>query len=128
MAVSSTQMVEWKRARKRRRREEATRRERERMHVLNVAFERLQGALPFIPPGARMPKMTIIESAMNYIQDLVDMLEDADNEELEGQWKTEPDEATCDRDAPAVPRAAYPRTPTCQCSCHRGRPDQKYVY
>ena len=74
-----------KEARKRVRREEATRRERERMHVLNEAFEHLQRALPFVPEDARMPKMTIIEAAIGYIHDLMDMLEEADRvEQREG--------------------------------------------
>ena len=114
-------MVNLKTVRKRRRREEATRRERERMHILNAAYERLQNALPFIPEGARMPKMTVIETAINYIQDLLDMLEDADDEdlELERNLEVQSDREGC---------ADISTTHHCLCSCHQRQQDRYYSF
>jgi hypothetical protein len=85
------------------------------MHVLNAAYDRLQNALPFIPEGARMPKMTVIETAINYIQDLLDMLEEADNE---------PVETPSDGDD----SAAAVSTTRCQCSCHGRQQGTHYAY
>ena len=104
--------------RKRRRREEATLRERKRMHVLNAAFEQLQAALPFVPEGSRMPKMTIMESALNYIQDLMEMIEDYDAEKNETKRNVDKATAT-DDDGVCPPGEAY-----CQCPCH----NRKYIY
>ena len=104
--------------RKRRRREEATLRERKRMHVLNAAFEQLQAALPFVPEGSRMPKMTIMQSALNYIQDLMEMIEDYDAEKNE--MKRNVDKATATDDDEVCP----PSEANCQCPCH----NRKYIY
>lgn len=57
-------------------REEANRRERHRMDIMNEAYERLQNVLPFKKGRKRqkMSRMDTVDGAIKYIQSLLEIL------------------------------------------------------
>ena len=58
-------------------------RERERMRVLNKAFEALRDALPCYIADGHMAKITTLRLAINYIKALTEVLEEQKDEEAE---------------------------------------------
>ncbi len=57
-------------------REEANRRERHRMEIINQAYERLRNVLPFKKGRKRqkMSRMDTVDGAIRYIQSLLEIL------------------------------------------------------
>lgn len=72
----STQMRKKRRILSRPQRQEANRRERQRMEIINRAYEDLRNALPFKKgrKRQRMSRMDTVEGAIRYIDSLLETL------------------------------------------------------
>lgn len=66
-------------------------RERERMRVLNKAFESLRDALPCYIADGHMAKITTLRLAINYIRALSELLNDQSKIEKNGDFKNCPE-------------------------------------